>query len=282
MTVPYDQLFRVRILDPKRSPFWINGGEGTKYLYTLGTAHDGFAAEHERRLRSSLPGYSTPELITQIGIDRHILLFPEESFASKIERCREWLPAHFDAGLWYGIARQMQLLWLPAAPRVRLVAGNQERVQWATLEASGAMTFHRRGGLTGLSPNWDWDSAFPGTTTPIANNHRFFGIVYAPDGYVEHGTEAGPSDAESLGSPSVSHQMGLNVAAVQRYWMKAGAQLWGWILAFDPDSFDPTLTNIDAPGGYPDGTWYKAHKTGGGFNRLQTARYYEIRDPLDT
>lgn len=263
------------ISDGNRSPGWMRRSTDGGFLAPIGNAHDHFFSIDANHLFVSLPGYATETTIRAIGRDRDLLLFPEETLASQIERCRSWLASHRDRGLPIGILRQIQLLWAPDVPRVAIVAGNAQRAYWHVLDSDGTFSSLRQ-----EPSNWDWDSAFPFGPGDPATIHRFFVIVYAPPGVTPHTVAESAPFPGTLGSGQITHRMGLNIASLARYMARSGAILWGWILAFDPASFDPALDNGTVPGGYPDGTWYQAYIPGIGFNRLQTARYYELKSPL--
>jgi hypothetical protein len=226
----------------------------------------------------------------EIARDRRILLFPGESNASKIERLRRWRSAHRAAGLPAGILAQSAAYWLPELPTMRVVAGNSIHAMWATrygsdavATAEGATTeelddtrvdpvagrpIGRRLRFRYASPsNWDWDSAYPFAAEP-PTIHRWWVILYAPPGIEPHDVAEVPSDTISMGS-SLSIQDAKNVFDLANYWRSIGTTLWGWILAFDPESFNPTGSGA----GYPDGTWYRDYNEVG-FNRLTSARYY--------
>lgn len=268
-------LFQRLITTPGRQAGPFLRGNGEAYHRTLGFAHDEFLADDARRILASLPRYATPASLREIGRDRHVLLFPEQSRASQEAQCRDWIEAHKDAGLPYGILRQSQLLWAPEIPKVRLVQGNSERAAWYTLDTDGTFSYIRQ-----AVSNWDWDSDWSLGAPEPAKIHRMFLIIYAPPSVTPYTPDVAPSDTESLGASGVTTRHAKNIEACVRYWKSAGSILWGWILAFDADSFDPEGDNTSRPGGYPDGDWFRAYIPGVGYNRDQTARYYEICDPL--
>ena len=282
-------------LDPQRTPYFLRGPLGQAYLYTLSAMHDELLGALKQALYSGYPSFAEPDSMGEIARDRRILLFPGETQASKIARLQGWLSAHRHAGLPSGILAQSAAYWLPELPTMRIVAGNSIHAMWATrygndatatLEGATAEELddkrvdpvHGRPAGRKLrfhyaSPsNWDWDSAYPFAAEP-PTIHRWWVILYAPPTITPHGVVEPPQPGISLGS-SLPVQDGQNVFDLANYWRSIGTTLWGWILAFDPASFVPTLTNLDVPGGYPDGTWYQSYIPGVGFNRLQTARYY--------
>jgi hypothetical protein len=150
---------------------------------------------------------------------------------------------------------------------MRLVYGNQDRALWTTLLPDGSLDFVRR-----EPTNWDWDSQYPYHWAP-PTLHRWTLIVYAPPSVTPNDVEEDPSDVLSIGS-SLTVQQTQDVGGLAVAFKREGTFLWNWILAFDPNSFNP----LGGPGpGYPDGTWYRSYTPGGGFNRLTTARYHTER-----
>jgi len=263
-------------VDRRRVPGWALQDGGEAFQTTLGMAKDRSLAAHTQKLHASYPTFAPSiEILKEQARDRHVLSFPGETRAGLEERVRGWLDSNREAGLPYGIMREVQLMWAPAVPRIRLVQGISTFAAWYTLEADGTFSYVARD-----PSNWDWDSAWAlGAPEPVSI-HRFFVIVYAPDGVEAHPVSSDPHDDQTWGSPQVSPQFGLAVRQTSLFMRSAGSQAWGWILAFDPTSFDPDLDNGSVPGGYPDGTWFRAYKLGGEWNRLQTARYYCIRPPI--
>lgn len=269
---------------PGRMPGFWSGPMGTAFRYALGGTLDQFVQLHWERLRAAWPSFATAASLGEIARDRRILLFENESRASKEARTTAWRSAHRAAGTPAAVLRQGQPLWLPEVPTVRVVSGNSSRALWATVYGTdtpailagvepGTIAFARR-----VPSNWDWDSAFPFTPEP-ATVHRHHVIVYAPASVLPAGPDDPIDPLLCMGS-TLPLQAGRNVADCARYWSSANAILWGWILAFDPVSFSPTGNSGSTPGGYPDGTWYQSYIPGVGFNRLQTARYHEEHSPI--
>lgn len=282
--------FKDLITRPGFTAGWLLNERGGDYHRVLGHSHDEFLAEDASRILASLPRYATTASLREIAKDRHVLTFPDQSRAAQEEACRNWIPAHKDAGLATGILQQCQALWAPDAPTMRLVEGQSGRAVWSTqygdddllsidVGRGSAPTSPFWGSPTQVPSNWDWDSQWTLGLLEPPTIHRGFIIVYAPPGLAMYGPNGG-SGPESMGSPDITVQFGRNMVGMANYWKQAGFSIWGWILAFDHDSFDPMNDNTGVPGGYPDGSWFRAYIPGVGFNRLQTARYYELQDPL--
>lgn len=271
MTEPIP-LYQV-IRDEKLTPCWVRepfARLADRYLQTLGLAHEAFAEYVTRGVLMRYPRYAGPQARGALGTDRRVPAYASESAESHAARLRLWLSSHRGAGTDAGVLRQSQPFWLPEVPRMRIVAGNSEIAFWSTLEPDGTMSF-----VTREPSNWDWDSEYHAADEP-ARIFRWWLIIYAPSYVSEHADAFGPSDTISAGS-TLSVQWTLDVGNLANSWRAAGSYLHGWILAFDPDSFDPE----GGPGaGYPDGTWFRAFVPGGGFNRLQTARYHRVTRPI--
>lgn len=282
---------------PDRMPAFWSGPLAVLYRYAFGGTLDQFLQIHWARLRSSLPAFATDATIGEIGRDRGIQLFQGETRASQEERLRGWRTAHREAGLPMGEIHQGLPLWLPARPTIRVVAGNSARAMWCTLfgddEAAtlggatddelnddrlkvvtDAVTGKRYEILVGRKPrfhraavsNFDWDSQYFADSLVSASEppriDRWFYIVYKPDSIDFHDFSNPYEPTISLNS-TMPLQDVKNVGSCLSVWKREGSIPWGWILAGDPASFEPTGSGV----GYPDGSWWLAE------NRLDTARY---------
>jgi hypothetical protein len=255
---------REQIIVPQRSPVWLRGPLGSRFLYMLGAAHDHFAEYIWGGVSQRFPTYAEELSRKALSVDRRIPLFPSEPIPSQQSRLRAWRSTARGAGTTSTMLEQSQAFWLPETPMMRLVYGNSTRALWTTLNPDGSLGFVRR-----EPTNWDWDSAYPFHTEP-ATLHRWSLIIYAPPSVTPNNPTEDPSDVLSIGS-SLTVQQTSDIGKLAEAFSRVGAFMWNWILAFDPASFDP----LGGPGaGYPDGTWYQSYKMGGGFNRLETARYH--------
>lgn len=262
---------RDTILEPDRSPIWLRDELGKRFQYLLGAAQDHAAQYAWDGIHQRCPTYAEANSRRELSRDRRIPLFESEPIPSQQARLRAWRSTHRAAGTDAGVLTQSRPFWLPEVPRIRIVAGNSEVAQWSTLNPDGSLEFHRRDATNGGS-NWDWDSTYPFHAEP-PTIHRWWVIVYAPPSVTANPIVASPSETVSVGS-SLSAQQAADVASLAAAFKRAGSFLWGWVLAFDPASFDPTA----GPGiGYPDGTWFRSYKLDGSFNRLETARYHVQR-----
>jgi hypothetical protein len=258
--------FRSSIIDPLQTPtpWWLRERLGAALLYTLGAAHDHFAEYVYEGVSARYPSLAEEKALKQILRDRKIPSLDGEPLPSMRARARDWRNLIRLKGTPAGAMLQIQPVFLPEAPMIRVVAGNSARAMWATLNQAGELAFTKR-----EPSNWDWDSAFPFHDEPT-KIHRWHAIIYAPTFVTPAGSLVAPSAVQSLGS-SLDAQRTNDIGRVFREWQRAGSVLWGWILAFDPESFEPT----GGPGvGYPDGTWYRNYVVGGGYNRVDSARYH--------
>ncbi len=292
--------FREDIGNPRIWPGWILGSEGRKFVRVLGIAHDRFMDSIYLKRRANMPSFApSDEILGEIARDRDRLIFPGESRASKENRLIKWRSTHRARGTGAGLNRETQPLWLPEMPTQRIVAGNSQRATWYTVYGNDAALavdqtrwdllvdplFPRpvAGGFsyTRAEPsNWDWYSEyFTLTSIPEPPKlFRFWCITYAPPSVTYHDEDLDEEPNVSLNS-SVTTEFEYSVSAALANWGKAGSAPWGWILASDPASFDPAGSNVTVPGGYPDGTWWNA-TSDLGFNRLDTAEYYNDRLPF--
>jgi hypothetical protein len=255
-------------LQPEMSPIWLRGFYGSRFQYLLGAAHDHFAQYVFNGISQRFPSDAEAASRRELAHDRGVQLFETEPVPSQRERLRKWRSAARAAGTDAGVLNEVRPWWLPEVPRMRLVAGNSEVAHWTTLNADGSLEFHRRDADSGGS-NWDWNSAYPHHDEPV-KTFRWWLIVYAPPSVNAAPLVAPPSDTISVGS-SLSVQQALDVQGIAAARRAASSSIWGWILAFDPASFDP----MGGPGpGYPDGTWHESYNSDGTFKRVSTARYH--------
>jgi hypothetical protein len=267
----YPENLSEQALAPDRSPIWLRHDLGRRFLYLFGLAHDHFAQYTWDGVTQRFPTYAESMSRKMLSRDRRVPLFESEPVPSQKERLRTWLTSHRQAGTDAGVLEQSAPFWLPETPKMRIVAGNSQVAMWTTLNPDGTVEFYRRDVTNGGS-NWDWDSTYPFHAEP-SSIHRWWLIVYAPPSTVAHPITVAPSETVSVGS-SLTSQQAIDIQALAASWRRAGSSIWGWILAFDEASFDPT----GGPGaGYPDGTWHRSYKIDGSFNRLSTARYHVER-----
>lgn len=271
--------FRQDIINPavQPTPKWLRRDLGARLLYVLGAAHDAFAEYVYEGVSARFPSLAEPMALQALGRDRGIPIYPGEPLPSQRIRLRQWRKARRLKGTAAGAMKVLQPIWYPAVPTMRVVAGNSTRAMWATLygddavaqtagATSGTMAFHR------ASPtNWDWDSDYAYRPEP-ATIHRWWAIVYAPPQVVEHPALVPPSTTISVGS-SLLTQFCNDVQFGLHEWRRAGSKISGWILAFDPTTFDPAGSGA----GYPDGTWHhEADPVTRLPNRVTTARYHRL------
>jgi hypothetical protein len=215
-------------------------------------------------------GFESTDALPYIGRDRRIVRGFTESVANYAERLRKFRTSWRSAGTGYGILLQLQGILQPNPPKLRLVS---EAGIWYTLDPDGTFTIHT-GGANGtiyhtdgtvepeitIAHPWDWDSnTFP--APPDKNDQfRLWIIIYVPTNPPLEGNEGVWGDFSTrygdagkvIGTTgTVAHTELLRGLAND--WKAAGITISHFILAFDPDSFDPELVS-PAPG-MPDGYW---------------------------
>jgi len=252
---------------PKISPGWaLGGGDGERLIYSLVTPLDGVVEWTFQGIKARFPGIGTPTALSRIGLDRLILRGPNESDASYAGRLRLFLHAWRFSGHASGLLGQIAGYLAPAPPRMRVVTN---RSVWYTREPDGSFSWYKP-----ASPNWYWD----GDTALWA---RFWVILYpgtelwvpGPDwGDAELWGGAWGTPGYTWGSTALPEHVA-SIRGIVKTWKPANTRCGCIIIAFDPDSFDPT----SPPGApMPDGTW--GHWSIGDprvASRLDTARYWD-------
>lgn len=262
--------FKNLLTSPRQTAGPFLRGKGGDLHRTLGHGLDLLVADNTQRHLAAFPEFATDETLPIIAKERDIPIYPEQPRAAREQALLDWLPSHQEQGLPISVLRQTQFLFYPDVPRVRLVQGNSRVAIWYTLDADGTFS-HRRNDTS----NWDWDSEWSLGLPEPAKVHRFFLIVDAPPGYLSQPTVTQPA-YQSLGCQQITPRQGLNVRGMAEKFKSAGSSLWGWILSYDPMLFDPAGSGAN----YPDGTWFRAYKNDGTYNRATDARYYSIKSPL--
>lgn len=279
-------LYRDHLLTPGVVAGWMQAGNGGLFLQTFGFAFDSFAAEDARRMLASLPGFAFPASLREIGKDRGVLLLPEMTPAAQVRTARLWIQAHWDYGLAMGIGTQVQALFEPERPTVRVVWGNSTRANWATVYGTDDVSSIDvgRGAPAGeywdlrrSTSNWDWWSEYfaqpeVADDEPVRLSSVWV-IVYMPASVALLGADVVGNPLQSVGS-TMTARAALNISLMARHWAGAHVRLEGWILASDHTSFDPAGSGA----GYPDGTWWQTIDEDGNQIRLESARYYLVKN----
>lgn len=251
----------------------------------------------------AMGGFESEDALPLIGRDRRIARGLEETSPAYARRLRRWQQSWRRAATGWALAEQVQGVFGPERPTVKVVSAAPETGAgprpnaWHVIDPDGVLTYYGPEGGFIVEPDglitvhadpcvpWDWDSASlpDGETEPDA--WRVWIIVHAPTAMVwDDEGEWGPGptfwgDGGTWGTTATPAAVEL-VRGVVAEWKAAGIRVPFIIVAFDDASFDPV-----APSPYvdlPDGTWGWNHKTvdlGGGLlcavpSRLATARYW--------
>ncbi len=244
-------------------PSWLRDGEGLLVGYVLDLMRDLFVERLRQSLMIRFPqrdptGRPSPDdALAANGRTRRVIRGIDESSASYAARLIRWLDDRKTAGNAFAVLQKCAE-YLGPLPRLRIV---DARGNWYTREPDGTTSYLLDQG------NWNWDGA------PMSRFARFWLIVY-PNGLWTEGPDWDDASRSwgdgqcSWGSTATSAQID-TLRAIVADWKRAGSRCEKIIIAFDPDSFDPSAPE-------PDGTWGHWGKLEGGVMvpaRLSTARY---------
>jgi hypothetical protein len=258
----------LRFFTNRHGPRWLRNRRDKSVAYrilaTFGAVLDALVEWLIQGSQARMPGQGTPTALPYIGRDRGYLRGHTQSNAIFAARLLGWREAWRRAGHPFELLRQIRGYLAPYGVKVRHVdnAGN-----WHTIEADGTEVRQH------LPGSWDWD----GNT---AEWWRFWIILYPPadwqvwpafwelDPTLWGGNLAG--NGWTLGQ-QVTFALAEDLRAIVRQW-KAQHAVCAWIVvAFDPESFNPT-----DPGTLPDGNWqYYTKGSPKEPARLTTARYWQ-------
>lgn len=226
-------------------------------------------------LRLSQPLRCDASALPVLGYDRTIPFYPNETEESKRFRLSQWLQLHRQRGTHIGELRHSQPYFLPDAPMMRIVhqsGGALPVATWHTLSAAGEYSIYRP-----AASNWNWD----GQTSKWS---RFWVIAYAPArlcSLIRYGDGSHYGDGIPYAGAS-SHQVAQDLVDMIRGWKGAHSALWGYCIATDPASFDPTASATTSPDGWtslPVGNWGQPVTSGGARTRIPSALWiYDRRD----
>lgn len=240
------------------APPWLRGPVAARFLYGFGAVMDATAEWMRQGVLARFPGAGAPDALPYIGRDRQIVRGFAESADSYAERLRRWLDDWRVAGSPISVLAQLRGYLLGVRPVLRTVdnTGN-----WHSLDASDVHTWSR-------GANWNWDGL-------TARWWRWWAIVYSSAGPWEtEGTWSDGStswgDGGTWGTTATTAEVE-TLRAILAQWRSAHALPQWIVVAFDPDSFDPTAPE-------PDGTWGTWSVDDGGIrrpSRLGSARYID-------
>lgn len=251
--------FALRIAPP-----WLQKGDGAKVLYSISAPLDVANDWAWQGIKARMPLEATPTALGAIGRDRVITRGFDESDDNYRARLAAHLVAWRRAGHAQGILDAIAGYLSPHEVRMRIATNAGV---WYTRETDGTFTWEKQLGT------WDWDGA-------SGSWWRFWVILYPPNTLWTEGPNIGDSDlwngaigsaGYTIGSTATPEQV-QSIRGLVKQWKPAHAQCKWIIVAFDPDSFDPSAPD-------PDGTW---GPWGAGDPRVRTrlasARYWDGAD----
>jgi hypothetical protein len=177
---------------------------------------------------------------------------------------------------------QLQLYFSPAKPTISMVhvSGLGAIATWHRVRETDITELNPTGYTRQrVASNWNWDSTYydvvnPGSPNPNLRWSRYWCIIHANTLFgltspIVFGSANAYAGGSVYGGLFTAEQYA-DMVSVINDWKAAHSQLWGLIIATDPDSFQPDGSGA----GYPDGTWgvivdpYTGEPT-----RLNTALY---------
>ena len=244
-----------------------------RYMWTIASLADAGVEFAYQGFYAKLPGYGTPTALPLIGRDRVMRRGFDESDESYGARLAQWLPTKRTMGNAFSIMRQVKGYLSPHTPKMRVVNASGT---WYTLNSDDTVEIHQ----TWPTQNFDWDGQNATLYT------RCWLIIYPPSSlWVPGPTIGDPSlwggavgtTGYTIGSTATPEQVA-SIRAILAENRCGGDRFEKIIIAFDPNSFDPT----GAPGApLPDGTWAECVKLSGGNyvpSRISTAIYWRGPD----
>lgn len=223
-------------------------------LESVGATLDAYAERVQLGRLASNPLLCQPDVFEYHARDRGITLYSTEPDASKRYRLSRFRQLHATRGTHFGEMENLRPYFLPGTlPKIRIVHQSNDatpRTTWWTINSDGTRERHLRD-----PSNWDWDGV-------AAKWARFWVILYTT-GTALDGLCATYGDGSTYGESGLVYG-GLTASVISDLvamiedWSSAHGLLWGFALARDPSSFDPTATAITDPSGWtslPTGNW---------------------------
>ena len=233
-------------------PPWLQGDQGSRFMYSLGIQLDGIAEQFRLGVIQRFPGVCSAEALQHIGADRVLRRGAAEPESGYRDRNRKAFKSWKKAGSPLAVLEQLGAYFAPTPPVLRYVVNgldeNDNRIaDWWTLE-NGVYSYVRAN-----PSNWDWDGTYP--------PGRFWIIVYGQvltpwywgDGHVWGGGQSWGFEEDG--------SLIQDVRSLIATWKAAGSHAGtflngldaGILFTNDAALFDPTAS----PGspGMPDGTW---------------------------
>jgi len=253
--------------------WWLGAPNVARFHQAVGLMFDSALEGLMQGLLLSQPLGCDSSALPVLSFDRTLRFYPSESDESKRYRLSQWWQLHRQAGTHQGEMRNLQPYFLPGPlPRIRIVhqAGDGSSATWHTLEPDGTYSVYRA-----IPSNWNFDGV-------PSKWSRFWVIVYTTGLIPEAQPEWDGGQLWDGGSVwdglFNEEQIAAMVALVSGVEIKAAHSiLWGFILATDPDSFDPASTavvNADGSTTLPVGNWgYVINNITGAPTRLPSASF---------
>jgi len=250
-------------------PAWAQDGNFSRYMFTLGLAHDAILEKAVQGADASNPlETQTPTSLALSALDLLLTRGLTESDASFGKRLARALDDWALAGLDWMVLRQALGLVLAFTPMARTVkdvytaAGSLDTSIWSTFVASADTTQSPArvftGGATSHAANFDWDSLSPTTNW---GSFRYWLILYAVSGnqWVNPAPYKWGAAGVTWGNWNPSWgtdqppQTWSTLQSILKLWQRGGSWCRQIIVSFDATLFDPT----QAVGGAvnPDGTF---------------------------
>lgn len=256
---------RFRHIRKMLAPRWLTNGEGGLVGYSLDLMKDAFVERLRLGVMARLPqndpeGTTTapPDALAAMGRDRRVIRGINETDTSYAVRLKKWLDDRRKAGSPYMLMQKLAE-YTGAGPAFRTV---DARGNWYSRAADGTETALLK------EENWDWDG------TPLGERWSRFWVIIYPNGLWTEGADWGDvglewgTRSQTWGSTATPEQVA-SLRHLVNDWKPPGTRCVYIILAFDPDSFDPSAPE-------PDGLWGRWSKVVDGVrvpSRLSTARY---------
>ena len=257
-----------RLLRKFLGPTWVasDGDEGELVGYSLDILKDAFLQRLFIGHLARFPEAAPDDALVALGRDRRVVRGINESTASYVARLLLWLDDRKRMGNPFALMQKLAEYTGPL-PSFRTV---DARGNWYSRAANGTESFLLNQG------NWNWDDR---PTTPDGRQRwsRFWVIIYpnglwteGPAEWGEPTTQDWGEVGQTWGSTATPEQV-QTIRFIVSDWKPAHARCINIVIAFDPDSFDPTAPE-------PDGLWERWSKNVGGVQvpaRLSTARYWD-------
>lgn len=262
----------MRTLRKRLGPRWLvghDGDDGELLGYVLDVIKDAFLQRIGLGLMARFPQNgpngetAPPDALALLGRDRRVIRGLFESDASYAARLLKWLDDRRTCGNPFTLMRKLSE-YLGPLPSYRTV---DARGNWYSRAADGTESALLK------QENWNWSGEAIGQSWS-----RFWVIIYPnglwsdyPYAWGENGPGWGDGNPETIGSTATQEHVS-TVRSIVADWMPAGTRCVNIIVAFDPDSFDPSAPE-------PDGLWGRGSKTNASgvqvSSRLETARYWD-------